>query len=169
MKTQLTLLLITLLTVGVYAQHDHAVTDTKTAVQSGPVFKEAKVGSAYQAYLKIKDALVGSNNSDAKKAAAELVTSLTGLSAGDKAASEAKKIAATSNLQEQRTAFTQLSKEMTTLVKASKLTAGELYVEYCPMANNNQGGFWLSNEKAIRNPYFGDMMLTCGSVKETVQ
>jgi hypothetical protein len=58
---------------------------------------------------------------------------------------------------------------MTTLIKSSKLSAGALYLEYCPMANNNEGAFWLSNEKQIKNPYFGDMMLTCGSVKETIQ
>jgi hypothetical protein len=58
---------------------------------------------------------------------------------------------------------------MKTLVKDSKLATGALYVEYCPMANNNQGGFWLSNEKQIKNPYFGEAMLTCGSVKETIQ
>jgi hypothetical protein len=37
------------------------------------------------------------------------------------------------------------------------------------MVNNNQGAFWLSNEKEIKNPYFGDMMLKCGSIKETLQ
>jgi hypothetical protein len=54
-------------------------------------------------------------------------------------------------------------------VKSSKVVSGSLFVEYCPMANNNEGGFWLSNEKEIKNPYFGDMMLKCGSVKETIQ
>jgi hypothetical protein len=37
------------------------------------------------------------------------------------------------------------------------------------MANENTGAFWLSNEKEIKNPYFGSMMLKCGSVKETIQ
>ena len=58
---------------------------------------------------------------------------------------------------------------MATLVKGGKLSAGALYLEYCPMANNNEGAYWLSNEKQIKNPYFGDMMLKCGSVKETIQ
>ncbi|MBA4058359.1 MAG: hypothetical protein C0490_26815, partial [Marivirga sp.] len=50
-----------------------------------------------------------------------------------------------------------------------KLSMGILYLEYCPMANNNEGAYWLSNEKEIKNPYFGDKMLKCGSVKETIQ
>jgi hypothetical protein len=46
---------------------------------------------------------------------------------------------------------------------------GSVYVAYCPMANNNEGANWLSNDKEIKNPYFGDKMLRCGSVKETIQ
>jgi hypothetical protein len=58
---------------------------------------------------------------------------------------------------------------MATLVKGGQLSAGALYLEYCPMANGNEGAYWLSNEKQIKNPYFGDKMLKCGSVKETIQ
>jgi hypothetical protein len=34
------------------------------------------------------------------------------------------------------------------------------------MAMNNEGAYWLSTSEKIRNPYFGDQMLTCGSVKD---
>jgi len=57
---------------------------------------------------------------------------------------------------------------MTTIVKGGQLEKGMLYLEYCPMANNNTGAYWLSNEKEIKNPYFGDKMLKCGSVKEMI-
>jgi len=43
-----------------------------------------------------------------------------------------------------------------------------LYVQHCPMAFDNQGADWLSTEEQILNPYFGDMMLRCGSVQETL-
>lgn len=39
-----------------------------------------------------------------------------------------------------------------------------LYVQHCPMADNNKGADWLSLEREIRNPYFGSSMLTCGEV-----
>jgi Cu(I)/Ag(I) efflux system membrane fusion protein len=39
-----------------------------------------------------------------------------------------------------------------------------VYVQHCPMADNNKGADWLSLEKEIRNPYFGSSMLTCGEV-----
>ena len=41
---------------------------------------------------------------------------------------------------------------------------GTYYVQYCPMAFDNAGANWLSNEEQIRNPYFGDLMMKCGSV-----
>jgi Cu(I)/Ag(I) efflux system membrane fusion protein len=41
-----------------------------------------------------------------------------------------------------------------------------VYIEYCPMAFDFVGAYWISGEKAIKNPYFGDKMLTCGEVKK---
>lgn len=35
------------------------------------------------------------------------------------------------------------------------------------MANTNKGAFWISEDKEIRNPYYGKQMMTCGS--ETVK
>ena len=43
------------------------------------------------------------------------------------------------------------------------------YFQYCPMANNDKGAYWLSSKKDILNPYFGDAMLTCGETKETIK
>ena len=40
-----------------------------------------------------------------------------------------------------------------------------LYHDLCPMAFDDQGAYWLSESKEIRNPYFGDKMLKCGSTK----
>jgi membrane fusion protein, copper/silver efflux system len=37
------------------------------------------------------------------------------------------------------------------------------------MANGDQGAYWFSAEKEIRNPYFGDMMLSCGETRETIK
>jgi Cu(I)/Ag(I) efflux system membrane fusion protein len=43
---------------------------------------------------------------------------------------------------------------------------GTYYVQHCPMAFDNTGANWLSNEEQIRNPYFGDIMLKCGTVTD---
>jgi len=54
-------------------------------------------------------------------------------------------------------------------IQAFGLGGTEAFYDYCPMAFNNEGAYWLSDQAAIRNPYFGDAMLTCGTVKETLK
>lgn len=39
----------------------------------------------------------------------------------------------------------------------------------CPMFEGDKGGSWLSISKDIKNPYFGDMMLSCGEVKKEIK
>lgn len=132
------------------------------------MFKDPKLGTAYEHYLHLKDALVASSADESKKAAGELQKALKDLSGSGAALEASAKIAGQSDLAEQRKLFSALSNEMTTLVKGGKLSMGMLYLEYCPMANNNEGAYWLSNDKQIKNPYFGDKMLKCGSVKEMI-
>jgi Cu(I)/Ag(I) efflux system membrane fusion protein len=36
------------------------------------------------------------------------------------------------------------------------------------MAFDNKGAYWLSNVSEIKNPYFGEKMLTCGSVQDSL-
>ena len=168
MKTKIITFLLTMCSLMTFAQHHHAGNEQKTE-QNVVVFKDAKLGEVYNHYLHVKDALVASNSEEARKSAGELQKALKPLKgAGDAHATVAKLVAA-KDLGEQRELFSTVSNEMTALVKGGKLTSGSLYLEYCPMANNNEGAFWLSNEKQIKNPYFGDMMLKCGSVKETIQ
>ena len=71
-------------------------------------------------------------------------------------------------LDEQRRQFIAFSDAMIELVKTFSLPDERLYVQFCPMANNNNGAFWLSTEEQIRNPYYGNQMLTCGDVREEI-
>lgn len=170
MKKTIMIALVALVSFGAHAQHDHAAHgDSKDQAQAHVMFKDEKVGTAYAHYVHLKDALVASKSDEAKKAASELQKSLASLSNAKKASESASKISASTDLEDQRKEFSTLSNEMTSLVKAAKLSTGSIYLEYCPMANNNEGAYWLSNEKQIKNPYFGDAMLKCGSVKETIQ
>lgn len=43
------------------------------------------------------------------------------------------------------------------------------YVAFCPMVDGDRGAYWLSEFEQIKNPYFGDMMLRCGEVRETLR
>jgi len=71
-----------------------------------------------------------------------------------------------SEIEAQRSAFKNLSDELFKTIKAYGLGGTTAYYEFCPMAFNNSGAYWLSDNATIRNPYFGDKMLSCGSVEE---
>lgn len=169
MKQMMKIALLVLVTSGAYAQHDHPTHDGKKMDKGMAMFKDQKLAAAYKHYALLKDALVGSDKAEAKKAADALQKSLVLVKDGKKAAGEAAKVSASSSLDDQRKAFSSLTNEMTSLLKGGKLSMGELYIDYCPMANNNKGAYWISSEKEIKNPYFGSKMLKCGSVKETIQ
>ncbi len=74
-------------------------------------------------------------------------------------------ISASEDIEAQRENFIALSQNMIALVSNFD-EIEEIYIQRCPMANNNKGATWLSRNKEIRNPYFGEQMLGCG---ETIQ
>lgn len=169
MKTTIITLLFALAGSAAVAQHDHAAASQTKDQTATVAFKDPKLAVAYAHYTHLKDALVASKADEAKKASEELKKSLKDVKGSGDALTATTKLAAVSDLEEQRQLFSIVSNEMAVLVKGGQLTTGSLYLEYCPMANNNEGAYWLSNEKQIRNPYFGDKMLKCGSVKEIIQ
>ena len=77
-------------------------------------------------------------------------------------------IATEDNLKNQREFFVQLNEYIVAIVKNIKSPTQLLYIQKCPMANNNKGAIWLSKEEKIKNPYFGDLMLNCGEIQEIV-
>lgn len=170
MKTKMIMLCLYLGSLGAFAQHGNdGKNANKPMDQNMAMFKDANLGSAYKEYVRIKDALVASQGNEAKNGALELQKALKNVNGSSSANKAASDIAESVDLKVQRQAFSQLSNEMASLVKGGKLSMGMLYLDYCPMANGNTGAYWLSNAKEIKNPYFGDKMLKCGSVKETIQ
>merc|ERR1711976_593078 len=82
--------------------------------------------------------------------------------------SSASAIEKNSDIAVQRGHFKHLSAHMISSVRLFGINK-TVYSEFCPMADNNKGAYWLSLEKEIRNPYYGEAMLTCGEVKETIE
>ena len=78
--------------------------------------------------------------------------------------SDATEISQTKDLKVQREKFATLSTNMFALAKTVKLATEPIYQQFCPMKKAS----WLSSSKAIKNPYYGSAMLTCGSVRETL-
>ncbi len=159
-----------------HSGHDHGHEATAT---DAPQATGEALGPVFDAYFALKDALVAS---DAKKAAAQAAE----LSAAVKAvpmegmdadlhtvwmkmmeplANISTGIAAKADLGAQRKAFAELTEPMFALVKA-RPGSTPIYLDHCPMYEG--GADWLSRDKAIRNPFYGAQMMSCGSVKETI-
>ena len=116
-------------------------------------------------YLRLKDALVASNPETAKQVTISLLEVVDATAMPD-VQQVIKEMAITDSLSVQRRYFSELSQALYPYVKNHKGDEQMLYKQYCPMALDNKGAFWLSNVDEIRNPYFGDEMLTCGRVEE---
>jgi membrane fusion protein, copper/silver efflux system len=68
-----------------------------------------------------------------------------------------------------RERFYQISQVMIKLTKAlGPIGVPNVYQMHCPMAFDNTGASWLQDHKDLINPYFGDMMLKCGTVEEVI-
>ncbi|MFT3910723.1 MAG: DUF3347 domain-containing protein [Ferruginibacter sp.] len=121
-------------------------------------------------YYHLKDNLVKSNSTAAGESASELINSLNATDnkiindeSKNALLKDASAIAQSKDIKIQREKFALLSVNMIELAKNNKLSSDPVYEQYCPMKKAS----WLSNEKSIKNPYYGSAMLTCGSVKST--
>ena len=68
-----------------------------------------------------------------------------------------------------RTHFQTISDVLIQFVEQTGPYAEVIYVQHCPMVDNNKGADWLSLSKEIKNPYFGSMMLRCGEILEVIK
>ena len=154
-------------------------TDTYGEVNSA--FKQ-QLAAVLDPYLDLKNALVASNAEQAATAAEQTQQTLEKVDMTLVRGKEHQQwmnylntmqellntIKQNATLEAQRTAFAPLSKAFYQSIQQFGVTGLDAYYQYCPMANDNQGAYWLSDTEKIRNPYFGDKMMTCGSVKETI-
>ncbi len=130
-----------------------------------------QTSSLLTSYFTLKDALVSSNVDVAAASAAAFTKEVNGANKEtlkdehrNVLLSDAIAISQSKYLKVQREKFTSLSANMLAFAKTVKLSSEPFYLQYCPMKNAS----WLSNNKIIKNPYYGSAMLNCGSVKETL-
>ncbi|MGK0379269.1 efflux RND transporter periplasmic adaptor subunit [Patiriisocius sp. Uisw_017] len=134
-------------------------------------------------YIKLKDALVKDDAENVIKEAKSTLNSLTNvdikLLKDEKAhinwkalekeiKSSVTSISDISNIKEQRSHFKHLSEHFISAIEAFGINE-KVYSQFCPMADNDNGAYWLSREEKVLNPYFGDAMLKCGSVKQVIE
>lgn len=156
-----------------HAGHTHAAQQPSTEAKPDPL------APVFEAYFQLKDALVASDAVKAKAAAQRLDAAVLAVDMGTLAAdvhavwmkvmeplaNTATAISTAKDVEAQRKSFRTLTEPMTRLVKASPGSV-PVYLDHCPMYEG--GSDWLSRDKAIRNPFYGAQMMTCGSVKETI-
>ncbi|MBL7852433.1 MAG: DUF3347 domain-containing protein [Cyclobacteriaceae bacterium] len=164
---------------------EHASGSETAQAATGPQFEVDKLFQeqlvrVLQNYLKVKDAFVASDAALVKSEAANFrkvlkavdPKMLNGPALNDwsnysnNLEMALAEITGTDDIEAQRASFSALSDNLYRSIKAYGLGTMTAYYEFCPMAFNDQGGYWLSDSKEIRNPYFGDKMLTCGRVTE---
>lgn len=130
-------------------------------------------------YYQLKDALVAGDAAAAATAAGGMFKAVNGIDMGsmtgadhtafmalkDKLAFDARHISESKDISHQREHFMSLSTNLFKLAREVKLSSQPIYEDYCPMRK----AYWLSSDTAIRNPYFGSTMPTCGKLAATIQ
>ena len=151
-------------------------------VTSKEVKESNQLDNVYENYFALKDALVKTDATSASAKAKALLTAINAVKMNElkmdvhmvwmkvmkELKSDATAISTSKDIKIQRASFDTLSESMYKLIKVSKSETA-VYYQHCPMAIGGKGANWLSKEKAVKNPYYGSMMLSCGKVVETIK
>ena len=159
---------------------DHSMHNQENVVETKQEVNQLK--TIFESYFTLKDALIKSDGKLSATLAKDLLTNINSVKM-DKLSSEehsvwmkvmssiksnSEKIAATTSIEKQRIVFMDLSANFYDLLKVSKQDYS-IYYQNCPMYNDGKGANWLSKENAVKNPYYGSQMLTCGKTIETIK
>ncbi|GAA4282244.1 efflux RND transporter periplasmic adaptor subunit [Gaetbulibacter aestuarii] len=139
--------------------------------------------SVFEAYIRLKDAMVAGDALKVNNRSKDVLNALNKVDMKLLKKPEAhevwmplkktmtatsERLTKSSDIESQRSYFKRLSNDLLQAVESFGVNE-KVYNIFCPMADNNHGAYWLSKEAAIRNPYFGKAMLTCGEVKQIIQ
>ena len=142
------------------------------------------MGGALQAYYNMKDAFTKSDTSLINKEATLFAGKITqvemdGIEADtsiiqlanqlkQNLSVETNTLLIANDIEAKRKSFQVVSDGLFDLLRTVRYTGSKVYQQYCPMAFDNNGAAWLSNSNEIVNPYFGEKMLHCGDVRDSV-
>ena len=169
-----------------------AAETTITASPAPPPAPESSLGreatgelmNMISAYYSLKDALVITDGTKADEAASKLMSAaelfnndLAGKPQYNELHPQLQTVMSKSDsiiaakgdgIEQKRTHFADVSDAMYKIATIAKLQHAGIYHQYCPMALNDKGAYWLSAESEIKNPYYGKKMLECGEVKDSL-
>ncbi|WP_066219125.1 efflux RND transporter periplasmic adaptor subunit [Formosa haliotis] len=145
---------------------------------------QAEVLKIFKAYIGLKDALVESHENRAKTEATTLLHTLknvdmksleqdteahkTYMAIHKDLEGQVKSVVNSEDITGQRKYFSEVSVSIKSMIEHFGIDR-KVYVQFCPMANVNTGGYWLSFDAVIKNPYFGDAMLGCGENDKIIE
>jgi len=162
-------------TAAAHKSNSHIAEQHTPSVQ-----KQNELRPVFDVYFKLKDAFVQGNASEIQQYAVSLNKAFQAVDMG-KLSHEAhtvwmqkskqlisltKQLTAEKNIDKQRKTFAGISEELYALAKVAKLDE-DIYYQTCPMFNG--GSQWLSKEESIKNPFYGNKMLSCGSTVEKIK
>ncbi|NQX96982.1 MAG: DUF3347 domain-containing protein [Flavobacteriales bacterium] len=159
--------------------HEHGAdnndSDENTVVDEGEKAKDLSM--IIETYLQLKNGLAGDDEKKTAEAAEKMLVAFSGF---DKSSLDESKLSEYSEIEEsaienaehiskseiyhQREHFVILSEDINDLITLIG-TDKKLFLDFCPMANNNKGATWLSEIEEISNPYMGSKMPKCGKVQ----
>ena len=162
--------------------HEHQTNASNKASQNLGTVEEslkATLNNVLNMYYQLKDALVADNSPLAKQKAGDFLKTLAKVEMNkmtapqhtfwmkyfEKLRSDAEHINETQDIKHQRDHFSDLSANLWEVLKSFRVNEKPAYQQYCPM----EKAYWVSAEKAVKNPYYGKKMLTCGKVNATLE
>jgi membrane fusion protein, copper/silver efflux system len=166
---------------GSKKKNDTDHTDMNQRITTTDAFK-SQLEQVFNAYINLKDAFVGDDSSTASASAKTLLSAmknvdikqLTDHKAHDhwmtiskEISGSASSISELEDIEKQRSHFKHLSAHLSKGVKLFGVNQ-KVYEQFCPMADSNNGAYWLSLDEPIKNPYLGAKMLTCGDTKTVI-
>lgn len=165
----LTIVLMVIIGKAAFAQQDTSALKPDTALAR-------RNDKALPCYLAVKDGLIKSDSVGVAKASQVLADELIRIRMRShdlndlrslqelrkQIIADAKAMAATQNINQQRKLFANVSKGFWELAGRYRfIKETTVYYQRCPMT----GVTWVSDSKEIKNPYYPKNMLTCGEVK----
>ena len=158
--------------------HDLAVPET-TFQDAVPEAFRAQLTDVVDTYLNVRDALLTSDEAAARSHLQELQDRLGDVEMAqlDNAPHDAwmqdlrameshlAHVSETDGLEPLRAEFSTLSLVLAYSIQRFGIE-GIVYRQYCPMAFDGEGAYWISDKEEIQNPYLPENMPGCGDVIE---
>jgi hypothetical protein len=138
-----------------------------------------------QSYFELKDAFVEADTVKANAAAASLLLNTQNLKIAElqdtsgtiretaqvfasTISGSAQALVGEQNIDDKRRELSMISDALWNLIRTVRYEDTKLYYQYCPMAFDNAGAYWISQSSDVKNPYFGEKMVTCGEAIDSL-